>query len=435
MGSASAEQRTRVDASLASGRRLLGLRALQYGVAFLSGVTIARALGPEGRATYALALTFAAIVLVASHLSVEFAATRLLARAEATSAELTRVAVTAALVLGGAGMALATCGGLALRAGALGGASATSVVLASAIIPPGIANLVFVAILLRRGQVGAYGLIQAGQAVLQLALLLAVTRTSGLSPEAVLAANLATVCASTLATAVVLARALGGRAVTPSRDVALLLRVMRLGLSLHGVSLAVYLNLRIDLLLVGALLSVRDAGLYSLAVSLAELCALATATLALAALKDQTELPVRAAVAFTAAFTRRTLVYAVGLAVLASAVCLPVIRTAYGEVWTPAALPFALLTLGSVALAVDGPARGLLLRVGRPWAISLAALTATAVNVVANLVLLPRLGLPGAAIASVVSYWTSAGLMVTLLRHELRRHEEPATPRPPGGPA
>jgi O-antigen/teichoic acid export membrane protein len=248
-----------------------------------------------------------------------------------------------------------------------------------------------------------------------------VTRATELSPELVLAVNLALSVAAPLAAGILLGRALGWHALVPSRDLALLNRVVRTGISLHATSVAVFLNLRIDLLMVGIILDARDAGLYSLSVNLAGLGAVATATIGLAALKDQTELEPREAVAYTVAFTRRTVVYAMGFAALAILVSRPLIAIAYGSEWTDAALPFALLSAGCVALAVETPARGLLLRIGRPWTISLAAVAATVVNVVANLILLPTLGLVGAALASMASYATAAALMVLLLRQETRR--------------
>lgn len=409
-----------VDASFARGNRLLALRAVQYGLAFISGVVIARALGPDGRAAYALPLNLAGIVLVSVHLSVELAVARLVARSEATFAQLAQVGITAALVLGPAGLVLMATLGLPLRDDLLGDASETAVWLAGATIGPTIAGQVAAALLFRRGVLLRYGLVQAAQGLLQLGLLAVVVLGGGLTPEATLAINLAVLAGSAAALLVILRLELGSGSLRPSTDRRLLARVVRTGLVLHASSLALFLNLRLDLLLVGTVLDVRRAGIYSLAVTLAELGIVATTTLSLAALKDQTDLAEGDAAEFTAAFARRTLCWALLYAVIASAVSYPFIRIAYGAEWTDAVVPFILLCVAVVALSIEAPARGLLLRIGLPWTVSAAASVGLLVNLVANFILLEPLGLVGAALASIASYWVIAALMVYLVRRATR---------------
>ena len=427
VGAASAA--TPVDASLARGRQLLVLRIAQYGLGFIGGVIIARALGPDGRAAYALPLNLAGLVLVSIHLSVELAVARLVSRGEATFHELARVGVTAGIVLGAIGTGLALAIGLPLRDEILGGASATAVALAAATIAPSIAGLVTAALLFRRGVLLRYGFVQAGQGLLQLGLLAALVLHAGLTPETTLAINLGVTSASTVALMVLLRIDLGAGSLRPSTDRQLLGRVFRAGIVLHASSLALFLNLRLDLLLVGAILDERRAGIYSLAVTLAELGIVATTTLSLAALKDQTEFAEDDAAEFTAAFARRTLRWAVLYAIVASAVSYPFVRLAYGAEWTDAVVPFVLLTVGVVALSIEAPARGLLLRIGRPWTVSAAAACGLVANIAINLALLRPLGLAGAAIASIASYWVVAALMVLLVRRA--RRTRPPRPMQP----
>lgn len=405
-----------VGSSILAGWRLLRLRGLQYALGFVTGLMIARALGPAGRASYALPLNLAAVTFVAFHASIELAAARLIARREVSAVDLGRVAVTAGLVLGTLGSGVAIAVGLAFRDRLLAGASGTAVVLAALTIPPAIASQIGTALVIRRGGIGPYGRLQTAQAILQIALVLALLLDNRLTPESTLAVNLCVAVVSALATAALLHRSVGPAALRPTRDARLLKRVLRTGLSLHPSSLALFLNLRLDLLLVGVMLDVRRVGLYSLAVTLAELVLVATSTMSLAAVENQAELSAEAARRFTIAFTRRTTKYATGFVLLVGALSYPGIPLVYGEQWRGAVLPFVLLCLGTVALAIEQPARGLLLRVGRPAAVSLAATIALAVNVGANLALIPVWHLAGAAVASIASYWTAAGLMVLLVR-------------------
>ena len=68
-----------------------------------------------------------------------------------------------------------------------------------------------------------------------------------------------------------------------------------------------------------------------------------------------------------------------------------------------------------IALAVEGPARDLLIRIAPPLAISAASAAGLALNAGLNFVLIPKVGISGASIASVFSYWLAGGLMLYLL--------------------
>src|SRR6187551_3356378 len=81
-----------VSTAMGGGGRLLGFRAVQFVFLFLLSLIATRALGPEGRAQYALALNLATMVWVVSHLSVEQSVARMMAREEASLAELSRLA-------------------------------------------------------------------------------------------------------------------------------------------------------------------------------------------------------------------------------------------------------------------------------------------------------------------------------------------------------
>lgn len=401
-------------AALSRGSHLLLMRGVQYALVFVGGLVIARALGPDGRGEYALALNFATLVWIASHLSVEAAAARLLGRREADWVDVARGCMAAALVLGTLGAVAAAGIGLAARSSILGGASAPSVLLAAATIPFTIPGQFAAALVFRRGRTVSYGLLQIVVAGVQLTLLVAIEGGAGLTPEWTLAINLFAIAGGTVGLLVLLARELGVAALVP--EFGLVLRMIRLGASLHIASITLFLNLRLDLLLVGVMLTTRDAGLYSLSLTLAELVLVATATLGLAALEAQTQLDQASATDFTLDFARQSLAVATCFAVVAALASYPLVVFAYGSEWRSAVAPFAVLTVGAVGLAVESPVRGMLLRVASPWSISAAAAAAAIVNLLLNLLLLPILGIIGAAVASSLSYWLAALLMLLLLR-------------------
>src|SRR5215218_8931008 len=109
------EREQGVETALKSGGRLLAHRAAQYGLAFLSGIIITRALGPAGRAGYALPLALSATVWVALNLSIEAAAQRLLGRREATLKEVAGFLAAATLAISAFAVAIAIVVGMLVR--------------------------------------------------------------------------------------------------------------------------------------------------------------------------------------------------------------------------------------------------------------------------------------------------------------------------------
>jgi O-antigen/teichoic acid export membrane protein len=377
---------------------------------------VARVLGPHGRAQYALPLNLALVIWICVHLSIEASIARAVARREATFEQVAQAGTLLALVLGCVGFVLAAGLGLALRNSALAGAPIGAILAAAATVPAAMFGQLAASLLFRRGRLRGYAITQAAQGLLQLVLLGVVALTHRLRPTTTLEINLVVIVLANITLVVLLARDLGRGALVPRRNGPRLFALVRTGLVLHLASIALFLNLRIDLLLVGVMRSADAAGRYSLSTTLAELVLVGTATIGLAALRNQTELDAPRAVDYTIEFARRSLGIATLFAVIASALAYPLIVLAYGHVWSGSVLPFVILTVGAVGLAVESPVRGLLLRLGRPLAISLAAAVATIVNVALNLLLIPSLGISGAAIASACSYWLAAALMLALLQ-------------------
>jgi O-antigen/teichoic acid export membrane protein len=405
-----------IETALKSGGRLLAHRAAQYGLAFLSGIIITRALGPSGRAEYALPLALSVTVWVALHLSIELAVQRLLGRREATLREVAGFLAAATLGISVVAVTVAIVVGLLVRTELLAGVPPVNVVLAAMTIPFSLMGQMAAALLFRLGALRAYGWIVAASGGLQLALAISLALAWHIDSSVALAITLIVIAATGIALCVVLTRYTGARALVPRTSRALARTALGAGLKLHASSLALYLNLKIDLLLISAMTNARQTGLYSLSATLAELVFVATSTVSLSALQTQVEAEEDTAAEYTVSFTRQTLALSVIIAAVAAAGSYPFVVLAYGSTWTGSVAPFAVLTLAAIGLGVEGPARNLLIRIGRPAVISAASIVALVVNVVANLVLVPGIGIMGAAVASVLSYWVAALLMVWLVR-------------------
>lgn len=406
-----------VSSTLGGGGRLLGFRAVQFTFLFLLSLVATRALGPSGRGQYALALNLATMVWVISHLSVEQSIARMMARKEATVVELCHLASLFSLILGLLGMAITLAIGLPGSDSLLGGANKATIVLAAATIPFTLVGQMATALLLRMGRLRTYGWIIAVGAVIQFALVIGFELGVGLSPELAMLGALLTIAGVAAALAVALARRVGVRALTPISEWRLVRLSLHIGIRLQPASIALWLNLKIDLFLVGLLTTTHEAGLYSLSANLADIVFVAVSTIGLAALEAQTRAEAKAAIAYTVDFISQNLGVAILLGLAATLLSYPFIVLVYGAEWQASVLPFALLMPAVVALAVEGPARDLLIRIAPPLVISAASAAGLVLNVALNFILIPKIGIAGASIASVISYWLAGILMLYLLSH------------------
>ena len=221
---------------------------------------------------------------------------------------------------------------------------------------------------------------------------------------------MAMIAAPTMAAAV--ARYTGVRGLIPGGSLQLVRRVLRIGLVLHPAYVALALTLRVDLFLVSLLSDARAVGLYSLASSLAEILFLVSWTMTESAMKKQTETGEPAAARYTVWVARQVLTLTVICAAGVALVAHPMVYVVYGEEWVASVPPLLILTCGAVAFALEGPIRIMMIRMVAPSVIAFAAGAGIIVNVLLNLVLIPRLGINGAALASVISYWLYLSLLL-----------------------
>jgi O-antigen/teichoic acid export membrane protein len=238
-----------------------------------------------------------------------------------------------------------------------------------------------------------------------------------LTPELALVATFAGYAAYATGLTFALVRRIGRVALVPRFDPRLIRPAIRHGLALHLSTIGLFLNFRVDLFLVAALLSAREAGLYSLAVGLAEFVFLGAFTLAQSAMRVQTEESEEVAARYTLRFIRRSWLLAAALAGLTSIAAYPFVLVVYGSVWAPSVAPLVVLTAAAVALTLEAPLRTFLIRVVRPAALWRPAAIALAVNVGLNLILIPALGITGAALASLISYGCYGVLLLRLFHN------------------
>jgi O-antigen/teichoic acid export membrane protein len=184
--------------------------------------------------------------------------------------------------------------------------------------------------------------------------------------------------------------------------------LLRTALKYHLGMVALFLLRRIDVVMLNALASRREVGLYVVAVLLAELLFLPSESIAQLVQPRQVAGTLDEAAAYTARIVRlNALVGLVAALVLAGASPF-VIRLAFGADYIGSVVPLVALLPGVVAVGLVRPITTILVRLDRPFLVSLICIAALILNVALNLVLIPAFGVVGASLASSIAYAAQA---------------------------
>jgi O-antigen/teichoic acid export membrane protein len=396
--------------------RYLPMRVAQYGFLFVSALVVTRALGPVGRAQYALPLALAGAVWILTNLTLEIAAGRLLARREARLQQLLPTLSLSFISLSLIAVAISVIVGLTLRSVLLAGDTETMVVLAALTIPFLLASQLAGQLLIVLGRLRAQGLATAFGALPQLGMVAALALMGRLTPERALGAALLGFASTGILLVVMLARDVGARSLLPAFKPTVLRRLLRVGAVLHPGSIAIQFAPRLDLILVAAFLSAHNVGIYSLALVLADSMLLAAQALSVSAVHRQFADDEPDAARFTLDFIRQSLLLTIAVIIAIAPLAYPLIVLCYGPAFAESTLPFLILLTATAATAIEAPCRILLVRIASPFLISGLVCASLVLNAVLTVVLIQFLSIAGAALASVAAFWGLALGMLWVVR-------------------
>jgi O-antigen/teichoic acid export membrane protein len=191
-------------------------------------------------------------------------------------------------------------------------------------------------------------------------------------------------------------------------------RAVKFGLQIHVYRIMSMGNARLDQWILGVLGNTRELGLYSVAVSLSTALYQLPSALDLAQRPDlarasKAEAAKRASVVFRVAATI-TALGAVVVAILAPYICAGI----FGSDFLGSADDLRVLMLGTVGVVALKLLGNALTAQGRPLLISVGVAGGFVVTLVLDILLIPRFGGLGAAIASAVAYST-VGVIVAVM--------------------
>jgi O-antigen/teichoic acid export membrane protein len=195
-------------------------------------------------------------------------------------------------------------------------------------------------------------------------------------------------------------------------------------------SIALLLNGRLDFVIIAALAGPAPLGVYAVASRYSELLRLPGLAMNYVLYPAYTALGPDKARANTVAALRRLGWVPAAVAVPMAVVAPLVLPTAFGSEFRPAVVPAWVLLLGLSGCGISGILTAYLYASGRPGRVSGAQGLGLVVTVILDVLLIPRFGTTGAAVASTIAY-----LATTLLLYGFFRSIQNRLPNLAGGSA
>lgn len=378
---------------------------------FVTAVVLARTLGAEGRGVSVLYQSAVSLAYAFLNFGLAAAVSYFVARRDVTP----RAAMEAGLTVTIAAALLAAAGVLvaALAADDRLSEEGLPYWLAVLAIPALLQHRLAEGILRARGRFLAAATLDLLQPIAALAGFLGAELASRLTIGSAI-----TVWSLSFLPSVLLGYGLLGTGAWPRRvaTTAYLMAMVRFGLQAQGANLVQQLNYRADSYLVLAFVNATGVGLYSIGVSLSEGMWLLANSVAIVLQINLTAGDAEYA-ARTAPLVCRNVLLVTGAGALLAAAASPVlIPGVFGPDFGEAVLPFVLLLPGTVAMAGAKILASYVFSRGRPLINGLIALATLVFTVAADVVLIPLLGVEGAALGASAGYLLSFALTALAYR-------------------
>jgi O-antigen/teichoic acid export membrane protein len=197
----------------------------------------------------------------------------------------------------------------------------------------------------------------------------------------------------------------------------LLRRSLHYGVRAQLGGLVQFVNYRLDMLLVNALLGSAPAGVYSAAVAVSALIWLLPDAIGRVVFPRTAVSGQQTANRFTPLVCRQTLLISVVSAAVLALLARFLIPAFYGSRFADAVVPFLVLLPGVIMSALTRVLGPDLMGRGKPQYNSYAAAIAAVATIILDITLIPRMGVIGAALASTIAYGIAAlALLIWFLR-------------------
>ncbi len=402
--------------------------AAQAGVLALSvvsGAILARWLGPTGKGQLSLAMLVPSLLAMVLGGGLGAANVYLTGSRRVPVDRLAANSVGFGLVASAAGGALVL---LALATGALSrwlpGVPGSFLLLGLAALPISILSGALVGILLGQQKIGRINVIQIAQSALSTVLLAVLVVVLGGGVASAIVAMLAAAAAALVAQAALVRRA--GGTLAPRFERETLAPTLSYGWRAQIGSMLQFFNYRLDVFIVNYLVGVEQVGIYGVGVSLAEMLWQWPNAVGFAFFPRASSSRPEEVDRLTPRVLGSTLLLTAMGAVALAIVGPYAIRLVFGAAFEGAYVPMLILLPGVVLLGGGKVLSSAIAGRGHPGLNSINSAAALVVTLAGNLLLVPRYGIAGAALASSLAYSVNFVLAVLFYLRVRRGAQERA---------
>jgi len=184
------------------------------------------------------------------------------------------------------------------------------------------------------------------------------------------------------------------------------------GIKAYFANLAQFLNYRLDMFLVAIFLTPAAVGYYSISVAIAERIWMLPGAFASVLFPRISSLKSVESNNLTPRISRHTFFITIFLSLILAILAKPLIKLFFGTTFLPSLIPLLVLLPGIVALSVSKVLTADLAGRGKPQYGAYSSFVSLALNIPLNLWLIPRWGISGAAFATTVAYTISTLLVI-----------------------
>jgi len=393
----------------------VGTRLITMAFGVFTGIITARMLGPDNRGIFALAALFPASIVTLSKLGQGIASVYFIRREKEEVSQVASNVLMIALVVG----VLLIGGALLLRetllASVLRGVPVWAFVIVLPMIPILLVESYLYGILQSTDRFRVYNTRLIAEAVFTLSgmfVALIVLR------QGLYGAFAVTITVRIVMAVWVVITVHRGSPLRMRFDVPLFRRMMRFGLKSHVQIIASHFHFKADMYLVAYFTSPAEVAYYAIAARLAEHIMMVPQSLGMALYPRLAGSDIAHADLMTATACRQTLALTAGIGVVLSLVGRWLITTWYGVDYAPAAAPLVYVCIGVVMMSLYVLLSRNFTSRNKQVINIVSAYVALLGNLGLNLVLIPRYGIVGAAIATAISYSTSAVLLLVFFLME-----------------
>ena len=387
-------------------------QVIALGLAVITTIVIARALGPAGRGLYAAALAIGMLGVQFGNFGLSASNTYYLAQ----EPKLLRSVLGNTLL---ASIGIGSCGAAAVwvffhlfpRCAIVPG---PLLVIGLICVPVGLTYMLCQSMLLALHQVTAYNLIELTNRSVALILIGVIVTRRFVTPESMLIAVLLGQVAGTFWSYLRLSRCFEG---LPRPSLSILREHLRISFKAYVILFLSFMVLKADTLLVKWILGAEQTGYYSIAASMADYVLLLPTTIGmilfpkLSGIRDVVEKLRRARGA-----TIGTAFCLLPLLVVSGLVARYAVKVLFGPAFLPAADAFVWLIPGIFTLGVEVVLVQFLNGIGYPPIVMWAWLFSSVANVALNIYVIPRQGIVGASAVSSVTYTLTLVFIVAIVR-------------------